>query len=95
MVGSGKWPPPTVRCLTGDSFSGADWLSGCLQSTDESTACVPTAIPNGVHYTENLAEGSWVLRTPRAAHVFAQLMHVDDAEKANWLGAPCAYHVIL
>jgi len=55
--------------------------------------CTDKGVPNGVHYTESLSKGSWILKTLNATDVMSQLMGVDDAEKVNWLKALGAYHV--
>lgn len=92
---------PTVWCFTGGSFTGAAWFNGCrrrrLQGTtttdDHDDKCSSSAEPNGVHYTPDISTGSWILKTPDAAQMLADLMAVDDAEKVNWLKAHGAYHV--
>ncbi|KAG0557760.1 hypothetical protein KC19_11G155200 [Ceratodon purpureus] len=90
---------PTVWCFTGGSFTGAAWFNGCrrrrLQAADDHVddKCSSSAEPNGVHYTPDISTGSWIVKTPDAAQMLADLMAVDDAEKVNWLKAHGAYHV--
>jgi hypothetical protein len=97
LVSSGNGP--NVRCFVGGGFTGADWLNGCrrrrLQGAETSgSQCTDKAdVPNGVHYSESLSKGSWILKSLNATDVMSQLLGVDDAEKVDWLKALGAYHV--
>jgi len=90
---------PTVWCFVGGGFTGADWLNGCRRrrlqgaETDSGSQCTHKDVPNGVHHTESLSAGSWILKTPNATAIMNQLMGVDEAERVNWLKALGAYHV--
>lgn len=89
LVGSGNGP--NVRCFVGGGYTGADWLNGCVEGEHE--GCTHTAVPDGVHYTENVATGSWVLKTPYASKVMAELMAIDNDHKVDWLKAHGAHYV--
>lgn len=95
LVGSGNGP--NVRCFVGGSFTGADWLNGCSQRLQEAESsgsrCTDKAVPNGVHFTESISRGSWILKTLNPTEVMNQLLDVHDAEKVDWLKALGAYHV--
>jgi hypothetical protein len=94
QVGSGNGP--NVRCFVGGGYTGADWLNGCRRRQGPQTSgghCTDKDAPNGVHYTESLSTGSWILKTLNATDVMSQLLGVEDAEKVNWLKALGAYHV--
>ncbi|XP_024357897.1 uncharacterized protein [Physcomitrium patens] len=92
-VGNGNGP--TVWCFVGGSYTGAAWFNNCrrrrLQADNSHESCTSTSAPNGVHYTEHLSKGSWILHSDNATELMAELKKIVDEEKVNWLKARGAY----
>ncbi|CAM6108977.1 unnamed protein product [Calypogeia fissa] len=81
-VGSGSGN----TCEVGGQFTGASWFNARRRSLlGNSQTCNSQMKPTGVVYTEDGANGNWILKTEEAAGIYSHMQNIPDAEKAGWL----------